>query len=751
MDRANEQLQDDSRKTSNDGLNLQLDLLTEEEQKQSIAEAENASVFLVTQEIIDEDLQLGSGFQNGKFRIYQQFIKGLSNKENAEFLKQEYGTGGRSTSINNIFQNHDSKGITFEDLKSDRKYTLNWNKVAKRIGELIAQDRYFSELEKDEYLEWLDANEIEQDTSKEITKDKDFELAKMIYDFIKDYDFYSYITNYSLDNIEEQNIQLIIADINDESNVKEYITFLKSTLEDVDYDDEFAVETRELIVQLENKLPNYEFKNGDIVYIGIEQYEIRTIDDEKVTLIDTSFPLLSKEMQREEFEKKVKENPANDKLRTGKKVEDEQKSVVKKETQDNIKQGDTKETHDKTKPLLERLHTFFNEYDIYDVNEVTLDEVKEILSDKQKILDTVNYFYELLESEDILDEFSNELNEFIKELSNLYEEKDKIVSEYKTSERFDDFLSRIFNICQIDNYDIIKNTDRKITDIKIDGNFYIVSEALKYLIDKFDTQQYDGIENDIKRISNELYKYREENKKDILEKEITIENEIYIAKEIAEYETQEDIVVLENKKDKTYKTETIEYIKFLLKDSIEKIDEKDVKEEKIKINVKKKRRNKIEYFDLHPEIALKDRNNYAIFNKDLGVGTPKEKFRKNIEAIKVLKKCNEENRYATPEEQEKLSEYVGWGGLADAFDPNKNNWSDEYKELKEILTEKEYNEARESTLTAFYTPPIVISSIYKALENMGLERGNLLEPSCRYRKLYGNATRKIKRMQNVWN
>ena len=97
----------------------------------------------------------------------------------------------------------------------------------------------------------------------------------------------------------------------------------------------------------------------------------------------------------------------------------------------------------------------------------------------------------------------------------------------------------------------------------------------------------------------------------------------------------------------------------------------------------------------------------------------------------LVKQCDEENRYATKEEQEILAEYVGWGGLADAFDPQNDSWSEEYKELKNLLTEKEYSEARQSTLTAFYTPPVVISSIYKALEKMGLEKGNILEPSCR--------------------
>lgn len=172
----------------------------------------------------------------------------------------------------------------------------------------------------------------------------------------------------------------------------------------------------------------------------------------------------------------------------------------------------------------------------------------------------------------------------------------------------------------------------------------------------------------------------------------------------------------------------------------------ETKEEKIIPKVKTRRKNKIEYFDLHPEIPLDQRNNYKIIDNQLGEGTPKEKFRRNVEAIKTLKKCESENRYATPEEQEIMSKYVGWGGLSEAFRNDLDNWSKEYEELKSLLTEKEYEEARKTTLTAFYTPPIVIKAMYKALENMGLEKGNILEPSCRSWKLYRNVTRKIKRM-----
>lgn len=482
MDRTNEQLQDDSRGTDNGRIDLQLgewnavfEIPSENEQKQNIADVENTPAFFVSQEIIDNDLQRGSGFENGKFRIYQQFLKGETNIKNADFLKNEYGIGGHTVEIGELFQNHDSKGLTFEESKTNRKYLLKWTQVAKRISELISADRYLSEQEKDEYNDWLDANGIFHNPKEDIINDEDYKLAERLHSFIKDYDYYSYLDNSPTENTEQDNIDLIRADIDDEMNIKNYIDFLKTTIEESEQDDEMLPEAKELLEELEKRLPYYEFNNGDVVYIGIDEYEIRSINDNIVELADTKFPLFTKEMPRKEFDKKIKENPANDKLRTGKRLLDFEKEE-------------------------------------------------------------------------------------------------------------------------------------------------------KYIIDK-----------------------------------------------------NEDIEIEQ-------------------KDVSSKIEEKDENTEKVlKANIKPKRRNRIEYFDLHPEIQLDERNNYHIDNNNLGIGTPKQKFRRNVEAIKILKQCNEENRYATQEEQQILAEYVGWGGLADAFDPQNDGWSEEYKELKSLLTEKEYSEARQST------------------------------------------------------
>ena len=496
-------------------INDVFEIPTEDEQKQNIADVENTPAFFVSQEIIDNDLQRGSGFQEGKFRIYQQFLKGETNIKNADFLKSEYGVGGHSIEIGNLYQNHDSKGISFEESKTNKKYLLKWTQVAKRISELISADRYLSEQEKDEYNDWLDANGIYHNPQEDVIKDEDYKLAERLHSFVMDYDFYSYLDNSPTGNTEQDSIELIRADIEDEMNIKSYIDFFKTTIEESGQDDEMLSEAKELLTELEKRLPYYEFKEGNIVYIGIDEYEITSINDTIVKLADTKFPLFIKEMSRKEFDKKIKENPANDKLRTGRRLLDIEKENTKND-----------------------------------------------------------------------------------------------------------------------------------------------SEEIKH----------------------------------------------------------------------------------------ENIPIKDNKEKTLKANIKQKRRNRIEYFDLHPEIPLDERNNYHIEDIDLGVGTKKQKFQKNIEAIKILKKCDKENRLATKEEQKILAEYVGWGGLAEAFDSQNNDWTEEYNDLKKLLTEKEYTEARQSTLTAFYTPPIVISSIYKALEQMGLERGNILEPSCRSRKLFWWNTRNTKRM-----
>nr|WP_326189496.1 DEAD/DEAH box helicase family protein [uncultured Oscillibacter sp.] len=142
------------------------------------------------------------------------------------------------------------------------------------------------------------------------------------------------------------------------------------------------------------------------------------------------------------------------------------------------------------------------------------------------------------------------------------------------------------------------------------------------------------------------------------------------------------------------------------------------------------KKSKVQSFDLHPEIPMSERHNFDLAKNEITEVNKKERFHRNYAAITVLKRCQEENRFATPDEQKILSRYVGWGGIPEAFDERAGAWHTEYAMLKNILTPEEYDSARESTLTAFYTPPTVIKAVYKAMEQLGFREGNILEPSC---------------------
>lgn len=144
----------------------------------------------------------------------------------------------------------------------------------------------------------------------------------------------------------------------------------------------------------------------------------------------------------------------------------------------------------------------------------------------------------------------------------------------------------------------------------------------------------------------------------------------------------------------------------------------------------KPKKSKVQSFDLHPEIPMSERHNFDLANNEIAEVNKKERFHRNYAAISTLKKCQEENRFATTDEQKILSRYVGWGGIPEVFDERAGSWQTEYRMLKNILSPEEYASARESTLTAFYTPPTVIKAVYKAMEQLGFSEGNILEPSC---------------------
>ena len=434
------------------------------------AEEKKTSAFTFSQEIIDAVLANGSGFSEGKMRSYEQFEKSLSAKENADFLKNEYGWGGSYPVIigAGIDESHDGKGITITKGigKENPHITLSWSQVEKRIGELIRMDRYLNPKEKERYPQWLESQEERRAKIEETKRNRE-----------------------------------ILSNAPPEQELAEK-------------------EPEEAEISQDVK---YEYHLGDKVYIGASEYEILSVDDERVMLYDYDMPLFNKEFSRTEFDRKVRENPMNEHL------------IVKEEPAEERNETEEVQTNMGSMPI---------------------EDYREIVASQSGF----------------------------------------------------------------DSYDEMYHQGYRI------GNGY----------DK---------------------------------------------------EPEPVVPAWEQKK-------------------------------------------KVKGFDLHPDVSMAERHTFNLKENEVETVGKKERFRRNIMAIQLLKKCQEENRFATLEEQIILSKYVGWGGLSEAFDENNSAWATEYLELSSVLTPEEYASARESTLTAFYTPPEVITAIYKAMEQMGFKEGNLLEPSC---------------------
>lgn len=169
-----------------------------------------------------------------------------------------------------------------------------------------------------------------------------------------------------------------------------------------------------------------------------------------------------------------------------------------------------------------------------------------------------------------------------------------------------------------------------------------------------------------------------------------------------------------------FRRETVEFVRQYL----------PTEKEKIIPTQNTKQHTEHNRWDIHPEIPVEQRYDFDFAAHPVDVVGKKERFRRNMEAIKILKECEADNRFATPDEQIVLSKYVGWGGIPEAFDENNSSWANEYEELISALSPEEYNAARESTLTAFYTPQEVVKACYDIAENLGFKQGNILEPSC---------------------
>ena len=539
---------------------------------QERAEEQTASAFSIPKEIIDNYLASGSGFANGKYRIYEQLQKSLSLKENADFLKKEYGTGGGTYAggVSDYNYDCDAKGVRIRKGYEENapEIRMNWTEVAKKIGRLISDDRYLNKKEWWNYPEWLAEQEVKRARVAEQVKNRE-----------------------------------VMSTVPAEKEPEE-----QEMPQDVEY----------------------EYHLGDKVYIGASEYEILSIDDERVMLYDYDMPLFNKEFSHIEFDEKVRENPMNEHLIV-KEVPTEARNVtVDYNDAFFINQDNATVTW-----------IYYNPDSAaggqYVTNILNFDEITEIAKDSQ----TSNEFF---------DRLGSIANQTLADVGTEWFSE----AEIRFLEKPD------FTDCTQDTMQSLISEAEKssVTEVQTNMGSMPIEDYREIVASQSGFDSYDEMHRQGYRIGNGYDK-----------------------------EPEPVVPAWEQKK-------------------------------------------KVKGFDLHPDVPMADRHTFNLRENEVETVGKKERFRRNIMALQLLKKCQEENRFATPEEQIILSKYVGWGGLSEAFDENNSAWATEYLELSSVLTPEEYASARESTLTAFYTPPEVITAIYKAMEQMGFKEGNLLEPSC---------------------
>jgi len=318
---------------------LRITLPTVEQQQKIIAEAEEekSSAFAISQEDIDAILTQGSGIHHGKFRIYEQFLKQDSSENNIAFLKNEYGVGGAYPAVpgRNLDEDHDAKGIKISRgriSQPDAELLLRWNKVEKRIGELIRADRYLSQAEKDSYPAYREQAEARRKRG-EISE----EFRSIVYDYndfvtqlgeeSKALNLYYLSSCWSAFGAGDKKMHartakgdFILPMMREAMNTiiadNTHLTArCEAMLEALNSDVAKPLEpTYDELNPPPEPRKEYRYHLGDTVYIGTQEYELLSFDEKKVVLFDTQFPLFNKELSREEFDNRLKENPLNDRL-----------------------------------------------------------------------------------------------------------------------------------------------------------------------------------------------------------------------------------------------------------------------------------------------------------------------------------------------------------------------------------------------------------------------------------------------------
>ena len=722
---------------------VRVNLPTVDEQIEMIAKAEDekASAFAISKEDIDSVLQKGSGVADGKYRIYRQFQKGVDRQKNIEFLKNEYGTGGGTHIFPDGFSGHswhDSKGLAIDrnGTYTNHDLVLKWSQVEKRLRELIKDNRYLNPKEKDHYADYLEsvsAPQYEIDTQRKIARqrfidahrdlppaDKRDTLALRLSDFIRDLDRYE---KDLLSAVERSDLADVTAEqmeqhLSDPSTVQQLIDFLAqvqwktTSVFSRSNGWKFTEELREL-----HPL-RYLYNEGDVVYIGADKYEIATLTEEKVYLQNAEFPILGQEYSRADFEEKLTENPANDHLKVV--VTEKQRTETPSEKkQDGIQFSIGFSEHP---AFYDR--QFNDRYT--DLSFALGNKLLGIFDEKQHREregdKNIGWYHKtdfVIKAVIGGEEFNYEgrfdigdgEGDLIAHIKNFYDYALSPKGEQLYGDDRESLLrGRGEFIPFLEQHTELTKEDEKLLDeiMATESDWYRTAEEAKEK-----PQAYADIMNGSEAPAIEMEKSAD----DLIGREIIIDNRKYLIENIGKISgdvSLRDITFQNNVGFPINRVEKIGYIQKLLE------------QEKTELLPEEK-----------TEAPAVDRHNFRINDDAIGVGGAKEKFRNNMAAINLLHELEIENRLATPEEQEVLSQYVGWGGLSMAFDEHNAAWAEEFKELYASLSPEEYRAAMESTLTAFYTPPVVIKAMYDALDRLGFSQGNILEPSCGTGNFFG--------------
>ena len=722
---------------------VRVNLPTVDEQIEMIAKAEDekASAFAISKEDIDSVLQKGSGVADGKYRIYRQFQKGVDRQKNIEFLKNEYGTGGGTHIFPDGFSGHswyDSKGLAIDrnGTYTNHDLVLKWSQVEKRLRELIKDNRYLNPKEKDHYADYLEsvsAPQYEIDTQRKIARqrfidahrdlppaDKRDTLALRLSDFIRDLDRYE---KDLLSVVERSDLADVTAEqmeqhLSDPSTVQQLIDFLAqvqwktTSVFSRSNGWKFTEELRELHPLC------YLYNEGDVVYIGADKYEIATLTEEKVYLQNAEFPILGQEYSRADFEEKLTENPANDHLKVV--VTEKQRTEAPSEKkQDGIQFSIGFSEH----PAFydRQLNDRYTDLSFALGNKLLgiLDEKQHREREGDKNIGWYHKTDFVIKAVIGGEEFNYEgrfdigdgEGDLIAHIKNFYDYALSPKGEQLYGDDRESLLrGRDEFIPFLEQHTELKPEDEKLLDeiMATESDWYRTAEEAEEK-PQANADKVNGSEAPVIEM--------EQSTDDLIGREIIIENRKYLIESIGKISgdvSLRDITFQNNVGFPINRVEKIGYIQKLLE------------QEKTELPPEEK-----------TETLATDRHNFRITDDAIGIGGAKEKFRNNMAAINLLHELEIENRLATPEEQEVLSRYVGWGGLSMAFDEHNAAWAEEFKELYASLSPEEYRAAMESTLTAFYTPPVVIKAMYDALDRLGFSQGNILEPSCGTGNFFG--------------